>query len=465
MKYLMNPRIYLLFIFTAFILNLLPFNFFVCDDAFISFRYAKNFISGHGLVWNVGEQLPVEGYTNFLWVIVISIFIKMGFDPVVVSKMLNIFFGLCCILLVYLFSEIIFKRKKFLNLIAPVILSCCGPFVAWSVEGLETQMFTFFILAGVIAHLYEMQQDRIFPISALLFVLASLTRPEGLLIFGITCLHRFSTLYYQKKSFFCRKSFIWFLTFLIIYGIYFYWRFDYYGFVFPNTFYAKTGGGIYQIWRGVRYLKSFILFNKWPILISLSLLSLFKQSRSPIIYLLMLIISFSAYIVSVGGDFFAMFRFFVPMVPPMALLVQEGIISLCQWPERITNISFPRKSAITFCSFIAILILAKGLVSSFNEDEWKVYTRHQSLALAHAVLGQWFHQHASPNETVAAMPIGAVSYYSELSTFDRSGITDIHLAHTKMPYMGRGVPGHEKHDFSYTGLSHFHATLDSEFTA
>jgi hypothetical protein len=37
----------------------------VCDDAFISYRYALNLVEGHGLVFNSGER--VEGYTNFLW--------------------------------------------------------------------------------------------------------------------------------------------------------------------------------------------------------------------------------------------------------------------------------------------------------------------------------------------------------------------------------------------------------------
>jgi arabinofuranosyltransferase len=35
------------------------------DDAFISFRYARNLVEGHGLVYNPGER--VEGYSNFLW--------------------------------------------------------------------------------------------------------------------------------------------------------------------------------------------------------------------------------------------------------------------------------------------------------------------------------------------------------------------------------------------------------------
>ena len=41
------------------------------DDAFISFRYAENFAQGKGLVFNSGER--VEGYSNFLWVILLGL--------------------------------------------------------------------------------------------------------------------------------------------------------------------------------------------------------------------------------------------------------------------------------------------------------------------------------------------------------------------------------------------------------
>src|SRR5690349_8932189 len=46
-------------------------HWFLCDDAFVSFRYARNLWQGHGLVWNRGER--VEGYTNFLWVIELAL--------------------------------------------------------------------------------------------------------------------------------------------------------------------------------------------------------------------------------------------------------------------------------------------------------------------------------------------------------------------------------------------------------
>jgi hypothetical protein len=448
MKYLANPRIYLIIILIGYIFHVFHFNF-MADDAFISFRYAKNFINGHGLVWNIGEQPPVEGYTNFLWVIVISFFLKLGFEPVIISKILGLFFALSSTVLVYCISELIFKRKSFLNLIAPAILACCGTFAAWSNGGLETQMFTFLILAGATAYLYELQYHKKFPLSALLFILASLTRPEGIVVFGITALHRFSHSLLSKKRLFCHTTTLWLCTFLTISGIYFCWRFNYYGFLFPNTFYAKTGGGLYQLKNGYLYLRNFITITKWPILLCVSIVPLFKPSRSPLVFLSMLTLSYAVYIVSVGGDFMGMFRFFVPIVPPMAILVQEGIISLCQslwalrWPTPV------KTSVIALFSLLFILIVAGGITPSFKGYQYDRTLFHESLVKRNTIIGKWLHQIALPNETVAAIAVGAISYYSELTTIDRLGITDTHIAHKKMPYMGKGFTGHEKGDFSY----------------
>ena len=49
------------------------------DDAYISYRYALNFVQGHGLVYNPGE--PVEGYTNFLWTVFIAAGMPLGLHP------------------------------------------------------------------------------------------------------------------------------------------------------------------------------------------------------------------------------------------------------------------------------------------------------------------------------------------------------------------------------------------------
>src|SRR3954451_10367493 len=52
--------------------------FTLFDDSMISMQYARNFAHGHGLVWNAGEH--VEGYSNFLWTLWMSLVHFVGVD-------------------------------------------------------------------------------------------------------------------------------------------------------------------------------------------------------------------------------------------------------------------------------------------------------------------------------------------------------------------------------------------------
>ena len=54
----------------ALVAHSLVFNF-VTDDAFISFVYSRNLAEHGKLVFNLGEH-PVEGYTNFLWTVLLG---------------------------------------------------------------------------------------------------------------------------------------------------------------------------------------------------------------------------------------------------------------------------------------------------------------------------------------------------------------------------------------------------------
>ena len=45
---------------------------FLCDDAFIAFRYASNSRLGWGYTWNPPPFRAVEGYTSFLWVLLLD---------------------------------------------------------------------------------------------------------------------------------------------------------------------------------------------------------------------------------------------------------------------------------------------------------------------------------------------------------------------------------------------------------
>src|SRR5512135_1099654 len=86
-------------LFTYFFLNVQD----LTDDAYIFLRYAKNFVEGHGLVFNVGER--VEGYSSFLWVIMVSALMKAGVDPVLSVRILGFVFGAGIIVMLFALSK------------------------------------------------------------------------------------------------------------------------------------------------------------------------------------------------------------------------------------------------------------------------------------------------------------------------------------------------------------------------
>ena len=75
-----------------FLLNCVIGFAFVEEDAFIDFRYAQNLTAGQGFVFNAGEE-PVEGFSNFLWLIIIYIFQNAGCDPVAIARVIGILLG------------------------------------------------------------------------------------------------------------------------------------------------------------------------------------------------------------------------------------------------------------------------------------------------------------------------------------------------------------------------------------
>src|SRR3989338_6128223 len=61
------------------------------DDAFITFRYAKN-LADHGeLTWNVGEAQPVEGYTGVALPVILAGAHTFGLPLVGTARSLGVF--------------------------------------------------------------------------------------------------------------------------------------------------------------------------------------------------------------------------------------------------------------------------------------------------------------------------------------------------------------------------------------
>lgn len=326
-------------------------------------------------------------------------------------------------------------------------------------------------------------------IAGLLLGLATLTRPEGALLMVLTVGHMLiSGQGHAKRTIQNVKLLL--LPYIALVAPYFLWRYSYYGDLLPNTFYVKAGGGP-RVWlRGLEYLGGFVLDFGGPLLIlavapSLVRLrrliheahaghegrgggipspeeasstpanaapahraSLLRALRGSLAawpgYLLLLCAVYAAYVVSVGGDHFPGQRFLVPLVPWLALLIAGGLAWAYGWLLRYRALHRLAPAAL------GMLLLAYGGYALGRSEHYDVVLAGNDESLwLWAEIGWWLHDHAAPEESVAAMGAGAIAFYSERPVIDLLGLTEKHIARAPVTEAGAGAAGHEKRDPAY----------------
>ena len=421
---------------------------FVNDDAYISFRYAEN-LARHGeLVFNIGER--GEGFTNFLWTVLLAGGIKLGISPVVSSRFLGVGFAIATLAVTVRMSlRLDAERPSPAHLLAPLGLACTGAFACWSTGGLETQMFTFLALLGFERLLAEMNSGRGFA-SGAIFALAAMTRPEGIFLFGLTIGFRLlRNLITEKRIRPHPQDIASVLAFVALFFPYFVGRWRYFGWPFPNTFYVKSSGGQGTYTLGLYYLRRFVEDHNVGLLALLGLAgwpAVIDRRRRDLFWLAALVLSaFSLYVIKVGGDFMGMFRFVLPVMPLAAVLMQESLRRLYR---RLLPL-VPRPAlylALTAFGFAFIagrfkVSQAGVLIGSEQGIDSPGYLKHY--VEERIPVGVWMGQHARPGDLASVGGAGVIPYYSGLRSFDCYGLVDETIAHDpKMTVQSR--PGHQK---------------------
>lgn len=423
---------------------------YVNDDAYISFRYAENLLNGHGLVFNPGER--VEGYTNFLWTVLLAGTMAVGLEPVFASRVLGLILGLATLLLVYRFGTHVACRTPAQATVAPVLLAFGVPFGIWTFSGLETPLFSFLALLGTFHFLLELREPFRFPLSAIWFALTALTRPEGAFLFFIGFLLGVRRLWFSKERPAWRgwrQFLLWTLLFLIIYGTYFAWRYSYYGYLLPNTFYVRQPQSWAQRWahwvRGYAYVRDFITTNGGMLFLLPTLLTLHKKVEAWLYYVGALVLSWVGYLIYVGGDPKVHFRLVALMLPHVYLLVQEGAHEAVHWIGFFTERRTMRLFTATLL-LIAVVVtfdpfLVGGQAERFEQETNVI--KPQRVAI-----GRWLSQNASPDATLAVRAAGIVPFYSGLYTIDMLGVLDPRIAHQDILDSDRPT-AHGKTDIPY----------------
>jgi len=225
---------------------------FYIEDAGISFAYARNLVDGHGLVTFPGGE-RVEGYSNPTWTFLISLLLLFKISPWVSSKVLGALFGAMVLPLAWAIT----RRARggvddLINLVPPFLLAASTQFVLWCGAGLENSVFCVLMAAGLYRTIRE-GVDGGRPWSPFLWFLLAITRPEGamygvlgLFAFVVFRIHRAITQQDGPVSQRVLRGVVLpVLTWLAVFGIplvlYHWWRYTYFSWEYPATYYAKLG--------------------------------------------------------------------------------------------------------------------------------------------------------------------------------------------------------------------------------
>lgn len=446
------------------------------DDAYISYRYAQNAVLGNGLVFNPGER--VEGFTNFLWTALMVPLEGAAVDVGKASILLGFLLAVGTLALTARFPRNV-GMSPWVGILAALLLALDGSFTLWAVSGLETALFGFLLLAGAFFYVREQSREagsreRI-PWSGVLFALSAMTRPEGLMVFGITILHQAAWRLLVERRLVTRNDVARIALFGVLFVPYWLGRWAYYHSFLPNSFYAKVSaaGPQAQLERGWRHLSQFInVHGGWVITLP-PLVTVIKArfahskssskqaaarntqyaARNPLppsfwtTYLTAIILPYSLYIVYVGGDW-SVGRFFVPLLAPFYLLFSTGVVHMWKWVAARWRGLASRPTAAAASALLSVVIF---FFSSWG-GEYGIYIRGFDAGTAteaRVAMGKWLRANVPRDTWIAVDAAGQVPYFSGLPAIDMFGINDWHIGRMPVANLGQGTPGHEKFDLVY----------------
>ncbi|MEO8165077.1 MAG: glycosyltransferase family 39 protein, partial [Betaproteobacteria bacterium] len=213
------------------------------EDIYITLRYVKNFVDGKGLVFNTFDK--VEGYSDFLWVMLIAGFHKIFHTDIpFTARFLGLISSIAATLFTY-FLTLELTGKKLLSYLAAFLVGVNGSFACYGISGLENPLFALLIM--VIIH-FVLNQKWLH--AGLTIALLMMTHPEGFILYFPAVLFAFSVNETWAKR--LKSCLIMGIAAAILVIPWTLWRVSYYGYLIPNTIAAKEGMTLfYQLRYGM----------------------------------------------------------------------------------------------------------------------------------------------------------------------------------------------------------------------
>lgn len=423
---------------------------FLCDDAFISFRYSRHLAEGEGLRYNLSLGPPVEGYSNFLWVLWLAAFERLGVDVTLAARLSS---ALCGVLLVAWVTR---RASRSLDL-GPLETAATGLFLAslppvalWATGGLATMPTALFVFGVYDRLLADPERPRGWQAGAFA-ALAGLVRADGtvwvLLLLGAGGLLWFFS---QRRRELCGALFRTTLVLVAVVGAHVAWRYSYYGDFLPNTARVKAGFSMFRLARGLDYVAAWLLTVPTIALVLVASLRRWRGGLREVWLPAGVVVAATlGYGIWVGGDFMPMGRFLFPAVPFVALLFAALLGEL---GPRHRLLPLGLACACILANSLACFdlnLVPDSLRSRFHfrqdrawQSELEMRAGMDQRAREWSVLGRALGRVVQRGETMSAGAIGAMGYYSDLELYDEYGLVTPEVI-AAAPPRERSSPGHD----------------------
>lgn len=398
---------------------------YAADDAFITFRYSANLGAGHGPTYNPGLQ-PVEGYTTFLWMLIMTIPHLLSVDVVLFAKLVGVlstlaYMAVTFMLVHHLVGFLDDEQRLFISSSAVLMLCTLPATSIHAVSGMETSFFTLWMITFLyLTIIYTDHPTKLGAAKmAVAALLMGLTRPEGNLVALVGSVITLLVIPQQHKGAFVAAIV---LAYLLPGAIYFGWRACYYGHLLPLPFYVKVSSQAFL--PGFAELREFIFYMALRIgvfiIIGLRCLNMRQLAATLSAGIL---VAFYSFISPVMGF---SWRFYFPAVPYFFSIAAAGVAALGMFIQSHKNRVGRNLQGAFYCVTILIISFA-FLTGAF--DRLRGVSQDNSLE-AHIALGR----RLATYESLGASPLlateeaGAIPYYSGWRTLDIWGLNDDRIA-------------------------------------
>lgn len=422
----------------------------VCDDAFIAFRYGRNLAEGHGLRFNLGVDPPVEGYTQLGWVLVCALLERVGIAPRVGAPALSFACGALLLAWAHRHALALWGAESRAPVAVALFLAVCPTMSVWATGGLGTMAFALALFATFERLLGTPDAPR--PVQAgLCAAVAVVLRADAPYFLAWIGLAALATSDARGR----RAAWIFGAIGAAAIVAVFLFRHAVHGDWIPNTARAKVGLSAMTIERGTKYVASWLLTIPAAALV-LTWATIAALRGAGVRYTRPVIVVWGVllYGVLIGGDFMAMGRFFVPAVPLLALL--------WGWAAHGAEIRWRTSSALA----VAAVAVALAVPASFDlrlaprawleavwfrwsarevRSEYETWEQMVRNSEDWATLGKALALHTDPSESLVRHTIGGVGYYSRLFLFDGYGLVNRDVVErVEVPKGLRRTPGHDR---------------------